>query len=114
MHYTTSNTQSSAPEDGRNHRPKHVELIGIVNKPLLLHVVGCLYYVYVTIHVKNPLLLSILIKLEFYRQVLQKYSNINFEDNPPVGAELFHAERGTDGRTDGETDMKNLTVTNNE
>ena len=30
----------SAPEDGRDHRPKHVELIGIVNKPLLLHLVG--------------------------------------------------------------------------
>ena len=39
-------TQSSAPEDGRNHRPKHVELIGIINKPLLLHLVGCLYYLY--------------------------------------------------------------------
>jgi hypothetical protein len=37
-------THSSAPEDGRNHRPKHVELIGIINKPLLLHLVGCLYY----------------------------------------------------------------------
>ena len=24
--------------------PKHVELIGIVNKPLLLHLVSCLYY----------------------------------------------------------------------
>jgi len=45
VHYTTScNTQSSAPEDGRNHRPKHVELIGIIKKPLLLHPVGCLYY----------------------------------------------------------------------
>jgi len=43
--YTTScNTQSSAPEDGRDHRLKHVELIGIINKPLLLHLVGCLYY----------------------------------------------------------------------
>ena len=39
------NTQSSAPEDGRNHRPKHVELIGIINKPLLLHLVGCSCYV---------------------------------------------------------------------
>jgi hypothetical protein len=38
--------QASAPEDGRNHRPKHVELIGIINKPLLLHLVGCLYYLY--------------------------------------------------------------------
>ena len=25
-------------------RPKHVKLIGIINKPLLLHLVGCLYY----------------------------------------------------------------------
>jgi hypothetical protein len=31
--FTTScKTQSSAPEDGRNYRPKHVELIEIVNK----------------------------------------------------------------------------------
>jgi len=47
VHYTTScNTQSSAPEDGRNYRPKHVELIGIIYKPLLLHLIGCLYYLY--------------------------------------------------------------------
>ena len=45
VHYTTScNTQSSAPEDGQNDCPKHVELIGIINKPLLLHLVGSLYY----------------------------------------------------------------------
>ena len=45
VHYTTScNTLPSAPEDGRNNLPKHVELIGIINKPLLLHLVGCLYY----------------------------------------------------------------------
>ena len=32
VHYTTScNTQSSAPEDGRDQRPKHAELIGIIN-----------------------------------------------------------------------------------
>ena len=31
-------------EDGRNYRPKHVELIEITNKLLLLHLVGCLYY----------------------------------------------------------------------
>ena len=29
------------PATGRQHR---VELIGIINKPLLLHLVGCLYY----------------------------------------------------------------------
>ena len=47
VHYTTScNTQSSAPEDGQNNFPKHVELTGIINEPLLLHLVGCLYYLY--------------------------------------------------------------------
>ena len=42
VHYTT---QSSALEDGRDHRPKHVELIGIINKQLLLHLVG-VYIIY--------------------------------------------------------------------
>jgi len=47
VHYTTScNTQSSAPEDGQNNCPKHVELTRIIKKPLLLHLVGCLYYLY--------------------------------------------------------------------
>jgi hypothetical protein len=41
------NIQSSAPEDGRDHRLKHVELIGIINKPLLLRLVGFLYYLQV-------------------------------------------------------------------
>ena len=41
VHYTTScNTQSSVPEDGRDHRPQHVEPIRIINKPLSLHLVG--------------------------------------------------------------------------
>ena len=37
-------TQSSTPEDVRNYRPKHVALIEITNKLLLLHLVGCLYH----------------------------------------------------------------------
>ena len=46
VHYATScNTQSSAPEYGRVQRPKHVELIGIINKPLLLHIVGIYVYI---------------------------------------------------------------------
>ena len=50
VHYITNcNTQSSAPEDGKNNCPKHVELTGIINKPLLLHLVGCLYYSYLII-----------------------------------------------------------------
>ena len=44
VHYTTSCKQSSAPEDGRNYLPKQVEMIEIINKPLLLHLVGYLYY----------------------------------------------------------------------
>ena len=31
---------------GQNNCPKHVELIGIINKPLPLRLVGCLYYLY--------------------------------------------------------------------
>ena len=38
--------QSNVPDDGKNNYPKHVELTGIFNKPLLLHLVGCLYYLY--------------------------------------------------------------------
>ena len=54
VHYTTScNTQSSAPEDGQNNCPKHAELTGIINKPLLLHLVGCLYYLYQRCTVKQ-------------------------------------------------------------
>ena len=39
-------SQLSAPEDGRDQRPKHVELIGIINKLLLLHLVG-VYIIYI-------------------------------------------------------------------
>ena len=47
VNYNTSrNTKSNAPEDGQNNCSKHVELTGIINKPLLLHLVGCLYYLY--------------------------------------------------------------------
>ena len=42
--YHKLQTQSSAPADGRNYRPKHVELIEITDKLLLLHLVVCLQY----------------------------------------------------------------------
>ena len=45
--YTTScNTQSSRLEEGQLNCPEYVELTGIINKLLLLHLVGCLYYLY--------------------------------------------------------------------
>jgi len=47
VHYNAScNTQSGAPEDGQNNCPKPVELTGIINKPLLLLLVGYLHYLY--------------------------------------------------------------------
>ena len=51
------NTQSSAPEDGRDQCPKHVELIGI-NKPLLLHLLG-VYIVYINDARSNKYRMSI-------------------------------------------------------
>ena len=47
------NPQSSAPEDGQNYCPKHVEPTGFINKPLLLHLVSCLYYLYQRCTVKQ-------------------------------------------------------------
>jgi len=46
LYIISCNTQPSAPENGLNYRPKHLELIGIINKSLLLNLVGCLYYLY--------------------------------------------------------------------
>ena len=47
VHYTTScNIQSSATEYGQINCPKPAEQTGIINKPLLLHLVRCLYYLY--------------------------------------------------------------------
>ena len=39
------NTQNSAPEDGQNNRPKHIEQIGIINKPLLLYLIMFVYII---------------------------------------------------------------------
>ena len=50
-HYTTScNTQPSAPEDGQNNCSKHVKMTEIINQPLLLHLMGCLYYLHFIIY----------------------------------------------------------------
>jgi hypothetical protein len=63
-------TQSSVPEDRRNHRPKHVELIGIINKPLLLHLVGCLYYFVSMMHgQKYQILVNVLLRFVYQRHL---------------------------------------------
>ena len=71
VHYTTScNTQSSAPEDGQNNCPKHVELTGIINKPLLLHLVGCLYFLYKWCIVKQISDNEIYLLIKYIKSVL--------------------------------------------
>jgi len=37
--------------------------------------------------------MEIFLKLEFSRQILEKYSNIIFHENPTVETELLHADR---------------------
>jgi len=39
---------------GKNNCPKHIELTGIINKLLLLHLVDCLYYLYFFIFFRFP------------------------------------------------------------
>ena len=78
VHYTTScNTQSSASEDGRNNCPKHVELIEIINKPLLLHLVGCLYYCISDARsYKRQIVMNIFINDLVLFKVVFEYSNV--------------------------------------
>ena len=73
VHYTKScNTQSSVPVDGENNCPKHVELTGIINKPLFLHLVGCLYYLYQWCTVKQISNNEIYLLIKYIKSVLWK------------------------------------------
>ena len=70
-HYTAScSTKSSAPEDRQNNCPKHVELAGIINEPLLLHLVGCLYYLYQRCAIKQISDYEIYLLIKYIRSVL--------------------------------------------
>jgi len=64
------NAQSSVLEDGQNNCPKHVELTGIVNKPLLLNLVGCLYYLYQLCTVKQISDNEIYLLIKYIKSVL--------------------------------------------
>jgi threonine dehydratase len=46
--------------------------------------------------------------LNFLDRLPKKYSNIKVHEIRTVGAEVFHADRRTDGRVDGQTDMTKL------
>ena len=67
--YHNCNTQSNVPKDGQNNFPKHVELTGIINKPLLLHLVGCLYYLYQRCTVKQISGNEIYLLIEYIKSV---------------------------------------------
>jgi hypothetical protein len=94
---------SKTPVDGQYVCSKNVELyikIKLRNGAscwLLLY--GCNCYV-----------CPILMKLELSEQLFEKYSNFKFNENPFCGSRVFFSMR-TDGRTDGQTDMKKLIVT---
>ena len=67
---TSCNTQSRSSGDGQNNFPKYVELIGIINKPLLLHLVGCLYYLYQLRTVKQISDNEIYLLIKYIKSVL--------------------------------------------
>ena len=67
---TSCNTQSSVPKDGQNNCPKHVELAGITNKPLLLQLVDCLYYLYQLCTVKQIPDNEIYLLIKYIKSVL--------------------------------------------
>jgi hypothetical protein len=46
-----------------------------------------------------------LVKIEFCRQIFEKYANIKFRENPSRGSRLIPHER-TDRRVDGRTDRQ--------
>ena len=60
----------SAPEDGQNNCPKHVEPNGIINKPLLVHLVGCPYYLYQWCTVKQISDNEIYLLIKYIKSVL--------------------------------------------
>ena len=77
VHYTTScNTQSSAPEDGQNNCPKHVELNGIINKSLLLHLHGCVYYLYQWCTVKQISGNEIYLLIKYMKSVIWRVAKL--------------------------------------
>ena len=60
---------------------------------------------YIGLHLKYLLFLSDSIKLEFYQQIFEKYSNIKFHENPSSENRVVPC-----GQTDRRTDMTKLIV----
>ena len=60
---------------------------------------------YIGCHVKYPYFCPVLIKIEFYGQIFDKYWNIEFHENLSSGSRAVPY-----GQTDGRTDMMRLIV----
>jgi hypothetical protein len=56
--------------------------------------------IFTCLHVKYSLFLSDFNETKLYRQVFEKFSNIKFNENPPLGAELFQGDGWKPGQTD--------------
>jgi hypothetical protein len=66
---------------------------------------------YIGLHVKYPLFLSDFNETWIFFDTFFKNTKTTYlRKIRSVGAELFHADRGTDGRMDGRTDMTKLIV----
>ena len=50
----------------------------------------------------------VLMRLEFYRKILEKYSSLKFHENPPIGSPSFSTQ------TDGKTNMVKLILDNDQ
>jgi len=60
---------------------------------------------YIDLHVMYPLLSSDFGKLEYFRQIFEKYSNIKFHENPSNRSRVVQR-----GRTVGQSDTTKLTL----
>ena len=91
-------TQSSAPEDGKNNCPKHVKLTGIINKPLLLHLDRCLYYLYQWCTVKQISDNQIYFLIKYIKSVLWRVAkSLSYiDDARRLKVNIYYAQKVCD------------------
>jgi len=64
--YITSCKHSCAPEDGRNYRPKHVELIKTINKMIIVEYLAVYINVYTNFGITRNFQISLQISREIF------------------------------------------------
>ena len=60
---------------------------------------------YICLNVKYPSFMSDSNQASIVLTGFRKHTNFKFDDNPSSGAELFHADRQANGRTDRQTEL---------